>query len=117
MGISFLNSFIDKKSKSKTMEKNIPTVINFLPASQESFIVKIEKTFPTSPFSKPLQKNLIWTGSKCKSPVVQFLEERPCGVVEGTQAGSPRTWPLVQALLPMQYVTLVKSPHLSKTQS
>lgn len=33
MGISFLNGFIDKESKSKTMEKYISTVINFLLAS------------------------------------------------------------------------------------
>ena len=98
MGISFLNGFIDNESKSKTMEKSIPTVINFLPTShQERSIVKIEKTFPTSPFSKPLQKKHIWTGSKCKSPpvkvsIVQFLEERPCRIVQETQAGSPRTW-------------------------
>lgn len=71
----------------KQWRKQNYTLINFLPTfHQERFRVKVE-AFPSSPFSKPLQRSLIWTVSKFKSPtakvcVVQFLQERQHGVVE-----------------------------------
>ena len=119
-GILFLSGFVDDESKSKTMEKKIPAVINFLPTShQERFIVKGRKAFPQFSFFKAIPEkphldsikalqlryvlgNFSRQGSsvgRSSGPGVQGhgLSSRPCYL--------------------MQYVTLIMALCLSEPQS